>query len=111
MLLSAGREKTAEARALLERLGLGESADVPARELSGGMRRRTALARALLAEAELLTLDEPFTGLDADSRAAAAAAVREYSRGKTVVFVTHLREEAALFGEKVSPILLTGLPN
>ena len=111
VLLPVDREKPAEARALLTRLGLDESLDVPARELSGGMRRRAALARALLYDAPLLTLDEPFTGLDEASRAAAAEAVREYARGKTVIFVTHIREEAALLEGKVPRILLTGAEN
>ena len=60
----------AAARALLTELGLGEVGDKRVRDWSGGMKRRLALARALLAPSDALALDEPFTGLDADNRAA-----------------------------------------
>ncbi len=83
---------------LLSRLGLSGSLDVPVSSLSGGMQRRVSLARALLAEAELLVLDEPFKGLDGENRALAAAAVREFSAGRTVLLVTHDAAEAGLIG-------------
>ena len=81
---------------LLDRLGLADSAQLPAGSLSGGMARRAALARALLYRGELLTLDEPFTGLDEENRLAAAEAIRAYSAGKTVLLVTHRQEDVAL---------------
>ena len=59
----------AAARALLAELGLGEVGAKRVRDWSGGMKRRLALARALLAPSDALALDEPFTGLDADSKA------------------------------------------
>ena len=81
---------------LLDRLGLADSARLPAGSLSGGMARRAALARALLYRGELLTLDEPFTGLDEENRLAAAEAIRAHAAGKTVLLVTHRQEDAAL---------------
>ena len=54
----------AAARALLDRLGLPDTGPQPVREFSGGMKRRLALARALLAPFDALALDEPFTGVD-----------------------------------------------
>ena len=54
----------AAARALLDRLGLPDTGAQPVREFSGGMKRRLALARALLAPFDALALDEPFTGVD-----------------------------------------------
>lgn len=96
--LVIGKKREAEARSLLGKLGLAESADTDAEYLSGGMRRRTALARALVAESELLVLDEPFTGLDEANRAAAAALVRKYTEGKTVIVVTHDEAERTLLG-------------
>ena len=98
VLLTAGRKKEREARDLLARLGLGESLAVPAAELSGGMRRRCALARALCAEFDLLVLDEPFKGLDEANRRAAMDAVRAVSDDKTVLLVTHDAAEAEFFG-------------
>ena len=57
----------AEIRALLADLGVGECADLPARVLSAGQRRRVALSRVLLSQARFWVLDEPFTNLDAAS--------------------------------------------
>ena len=98
VLLVAGRKREREARDMLARLGLGESLAVPAAELSGGMRRRCALARALCAEFDLLALDEPFKGLDEANRRAAMDAVRALSGDKTVLLVTHDAAEAEFFG-------------
>lgn len=98
VLRVTGAKIRPEAEALLTRLGLGADMRKPARELSGGMGRRAAIARALLAESELLVLDEPFDGLDAETRARTAAVIREYAKGKTVILVTHDAEECALLG-------------
>ena len=77
------------ARALLAELGLELSDGKPVREYSGGMKRRLALARALLAPGELLLLDEPFTGLDEENRERAAACIRRCAAGRIVLLVTH----------------------
>ena len=71
------------------------------RELSGGMRRRVALLRALLAEWDFLALDEPFKGLDAETRREVIREVRARTAGKTVLLVTHEEEEAELMGARV----------
>ena len=63
--------------------------------LSGGQRRRLAIARALLRKAPILLLDEPTSGLDAESEAGVLAAVRRAARGRTVIIVTHRRDLAA----------------
>lgn len=98
VLLIAGRKREREARDMLARLGLGQSLAVPAAELSGGMRRRCALARALCAKFDLLALDEPFKGLDEANRRAAMDAVRALSGDKTILLVTHDAAEAEFFG-------------
>jgi len=81
---------------LLDALGLADSADKPASQLSGGMARRTALARALLCDSALLTLDEPFSGLDEAARNAAILTIRNYQKGRTLLLVTHRQEDAEL---------------
>ncbi len=98
VLLASGRKREREARDMLVRLGLGESLAVPAAELSGGMRRRCALARSLCAEFDLLALDEPFKGLDEANRRTAMDAVRTFGGDKTVLLVTHDAAEAEFFG-------------
>ncbi|MCD7737984.1 MAG: ATP-binding cassette domain-containing protein [Lachnospiraceae bacterium] len=62
----------------------------PCSELSGGMCRRVALARALALPADILILDEPFTGLDEKNRQNAAACIEKHSVGKLVLMATHI---------------------
>lgn len=70
-------------------LGLGDSLDKLPQELSGGMNRRVALARALALSADTYLFDEPFKGLDAAARDAAFALIRTVTSGKTAVIITH----------------------
>lgn len=90
------RKRAAE---LLGELKLDESVlDKLPWELSGGMRRRIALIRALIFDAEVLLLDEPFQGLDAETRKLAQAAVKKYSAGRAMLLITHEPEDAAALG-------------
>ena len=77
------------AAALLTELNLGDVESKPVREFSGGMKRRLALARALLASSDALALDEPFTGLDEENRARCQALIRRTAAEKPVLLVTH----------------------
>ena len=85
---------------LLEELGLGDVGNKPVRTYSGGMKRRLALARALLAPSDVLVLDEPFTGLDGDNRLRALECVRRAAAGKPVLLVTHDPRDAADLGAR-----------
>ena len=77
------------AAAQLRALGLDPSPGQCVRSWSGGMRRRLALARALLAPADALALDEPFTGLDTENRQRAAACIAQAAERMPVLLVTH----------------------
>ena len=68
----------------------------PARELSGGMRRRVALLRALYAPWDILFMDEPFKGLDEKTKEITIAYVKGVCRGRTVIIVTHDAGEAKM---------------
>ena len=88
-------ENLAGAETLLAELGLAGEHGKPVREYSGGMKRRLALARALLVPFDALVLDEPFTGLDEENRRRAIACIRSRTAGKPVLLVTHSRDDAA----------------
>lgn len=90
-----GRPQRDWIAAHLETLGLGGHLNSPVHSLSGGLKRRVALARALLAPASLVLLDEAFTGLDSDSKQRALAFVQETATGKTLLLVTHDAAEAS----------------
>lgn len=93
------REGWAEISRGMTDLGLGGCERQPVREMSGGMRQRVALLRALYAQWEILFLDEPFQGLDRKSREQAMDYIRKQCQGKTVILVTHSQEEAEKMGE------------
>ena len=62
---------------------------LPVRALSGGMKRRVSIARAVLAPGPLLVLDEPFTGLDRTTKAVVLDYLKRYTQGRTLLLVTH----------------------
>jgi len=79
-------------------VGLDGCGRQPVSELSGGMRRRVSILRALLAEYDVLLLDEPFQGLDYERKEQVITYMREKIKGKTVLFVTHDAKEAEAMG-------------
>ncbi len=100
-LVTGKRLSPAELDGHLSAVELGGSADKPVRDLSGGMKRRTALLRALLAEYDVLFLDEPFKGLDEETRSRVMEYTRKMTAGKTVVFVTHDSRECEVLADRV----------
>ncbi len=98
---SVGRE---EIIALLTELGLQDSLDEKAMNLSGGMKRRVALARSLLFDSELLILDEPFKGLDDETRESVANVILSRTKGKTLIFSSHDTKEAELLNAQIFEI-------
>ncbi len=85
----------------LKEVGLEEAIKKPVRDYSGGMRRRVAIVRAMLAQSELMILDEPFQGLDELLKEQVIDYVRRRTLGKTVILVTHDREEAERMGAEL----------
>ncbi len=103
-------ERRAVAADLLERVHLGGFGGKRPHELSGGMRQRAALARALAQDAGLLLMDEPFGALDAITRDLLHDELESLwlDRRFTVLFVTHNVREAARLGDRI--VLLTSRP-
>jgi lipooligosaccharide transport system ATP-binding protein len=113
-----GREAARRADELLDLVQLRDKAAANIRELSGGMKRRLMLARALLNEPRLLVLDEPTTGLDPQARHLIWQRVRALraDQGVTVLLTTHYMEEASQLCDRVilmeaGRILLEGRPD
>ena len=104
--LVAPHLKPQSVRQELAIMGLGENSEQPVSELSGGMRRRVSILRALLAEYDVLFLDEPFKGLDYELREQVMAYVKEKTEGKTVIFVTHDRQEALALGAEIIELMM-----
>ncbi len=85
----------AQAEKYLRRLGLWEKREQPARSLSGGMKRRLMIARAMVHEPRLLILDEPTAGVDIELRRSMWEFLTELNReGTTIILTTHYLEEA-----------------
>ena len=91
-----------EAEKLMRELNLEEKVldKLPA-ELSGGMRRRIALARCLIFPSELVLMDEPFQGLDSETRASCLNAVKKYTAGRPVLIISHEIQDAAVLEAEI----------
>ena len=104
---TASRQATARS---LDRVGLGDFADAYPRELSGGMRMRASIARALVTEPQLLLMDEPFAALDEITRFKLnndLLAVWHTLR-RTVIFVTHSVFESVYLSQRI--VVMTPRP-
>lgn len=104
-----GKRQAERAAQALNALNLGEALNKPpVRKFSGGMARRVALARAMLADADTVMLDEPFKGLDDENRARAREFVKSAGAGKTLIMVTHDAQDARALNAN---LLVLSAPN
>ena len=103
-------ERREVARRALARVGLAEAMDKRPDELSGGMRQRVAVARALAMRPKVLLMDEPFAALDVQTRAKMQDFLLDVWRGRgaSVLFVTHHIEEAIALADRV--VVFTARP-
>jgi len=97
------KEATERARAWIAKVGLSGFEDHYPHQLSGGMRKRTALAQSLITSPEIILMDEPFSALDVQTRALMEDELLELwsSTSASVVFVTHDLEEAIALSDRV----------
>jgi len=103
-------QRTAVVDDVLQRTGLSDFRAVYPKQLSGGMRQRVGLARALAVNPQILLMDEPFGALDEQTRRLLQEQLLRLWEGqrKTVVFVTHSMDEAVMLGDRV--MLMTPRP-
>lgn len=98
-------DKAAEAkvRELLAEVGLGDVLSKKVRDLSGGMKRRAAIVRAVAFDGDSLILDEPFNGIDGDNKRKVAAVIkREFlDKNKPVLMVSHIPSDAELLSADI----------
>lgn len=106
----AALERRQVAAGLLRKVGLGDVADKRPDQLSGGMRQRAAMARALALRPEVLLLDEPFAALDVQTRSKMQQFLIEVWRdsGASMLFVTHHIDEAVALADRV--VVFTARP-
>ncbi len=101
-LEAMGFSRTREvAEDALRRVGLEQFRNFYPKQLSGGMRQRVGIARAIAVNPDLLLMDEPFASLDAQSRERMQEDLLKIVEGKTVIFVTHSIEEAVYLADRI----------
>ena len=98
---------TRDAENLLSELLPSDTLSVPVRELSGGQRRRIELVRAIAALGSLVLLDEPFTGLDAETHREALAFIQRHQADKALIVATHTPADANALGATVLTLQTT----
>ena len=104
--LKWGCRKTDLIQSHLEQLGMGESIFADVKELSGGMKRRVAIVRAVMSPSRVLILDEPFASLDEELKDRTAEYIIENLNGRTLVVVSHDEKDAERLNARILPNLI-----
>jgi taurine transport system ATP-binding protein len=103
MLSCPRAERKEKAASIVKQVGLTSYSSLFPFQLSGGMKQRTAIARALATDPRIILMDEPFASLDAITRESLQYLIRKIwvNSGKTIVFITHDVDEALLLGTRI----------
>ena len=104
--LKRGCRKTDLIQSHLEQLGMGENIFTDVKELSGGMKRRVAIVRAVMSPSSVLILDEPFASLDEELKNRTAEYIIENLNGRTLVVVSHDEKDAERLNARILPDLI-----
>lgn len=104
--LKRGCRKTNLIQSHLEQLGMGESIFADVKELSGGMKRRVAIVRAVMSPSRVLILDEPFASLDEELKDRTAEYITANLNGRTLVVVSHDEKDAERLNARILPNLI-----
>ena len=117
LLGAFGRERSEQAAAILREVGLADKLEEPVKNLSGGQKRRVAIAGVIAMDPEVLILDEPTAGLDPAGRENLMANIRDYHRNKkrTIILVSHSMDEIARNVDRIlvlksAHVLMSGTP-
>lgn len=103
IMLTACNRKAADG--FIAAAGLSDCIDMYPADMSGGMKRRTAIARAVAFDGGILLLDEPFNGIDEKRKEAIAEFLKSFASDKICIMVTHDRADAGLMGAKIFEII------
>lgn len=93
----------------MEKIGLFQSLETKISELSGGMKRRISILRAFLIEFDLIVMDEPFRGLDDETKKIVMNFVIQNIKGKTAIIITHNKDEVEYFAEKIKELQICNM--
>ena len=109
IMFAAGRHHSAkQVMTIMQRILPAESLNKPVCEFSGGMKRRVAILRAILAPSDFIIMDEPFTGLDTETKMKVIELIREYGKDKLLLIATHAQEDSQLLSAEVLYLTKTG---
>ncbi|MST62162.1 ABC transporter ATP-binding protein [Peptostreptococcus anaerobius] len=93
----------------MEKIGLFQSLETKISELSGGMKRRISILRAFLIEFDLIVMDEPFRGLDDETKEIVMNFVIQNIKRKTAIIITHNKDEVEYFAEKTKELQICNM--
>jgi len=96
-----GSDIDAAVRTMIEDVDLVDKTDYPAKDLSGGQKRKLSVAIAFIGGSKLIYLDEPTSGMDTSARRYIWEMLKKYKDGKIVVLTTHFMDEADFLGDRI----------